>query len=207
MSLSSPTPSRRSYLQQQQRRITLTHPSANSCTSFRNPVNSGKLTDEPQMSRLRTTSPATSISSGLGRSFSPASAHSYQRPSGTWVFGLACQACWRISFELKQIGGHRSPSPTRSTDSLYSSSVGPSASALCRSPVPSFVGSKSLVGGHTLFQRSNPVRSSFGDRYGYATASNRSNILPGEYHPFPRNVTRSLSYRWTIACSIDDFVN
>ena len=77
----SPTPTRRSM----QRRVTLSQPPSrsDSCSPLRGGVPSamnGKL-DEVN-GRTTRCSPATSISSGLGRSFSPASAHSYQRPMG-----------------------------------------------------------------------------------------------------------------------------
>lgn len=104
LSFSSPTPSRRSF----QRRTTLPsgHFSARSesCSPFRMPTNSGKLSSNDDrslhhhqqhhhhhQSNIRSSgSPATSISSGLGRSFSPASAHSYQRPPCNFLTHFSC---------------------------------------------------------------------------------------------------------------------
>lgn len=85
LSFSSPTPTRRSM----QRRVTLSQPPSrsDSCSPLRgvppaHPMTAGKLDDGMTGGRITRCSPATSISSGLGRSFSPASANSYQRPMG-----------------------------------------------------------------------------------------------------------------------------
>ena len=94
LSFSSPTPTRRSL----QRRVTLSQtPSirSESCSPFRNPttaIPSIKLmSDERNVGGRTRGSPATSISSGLGRSFSPASAHSsYLRPLGILRKFLNC---------------------------------------------------------------------------------------------------------------------
>lgn len=88
LSFSSPTPTRRSM----QRRVTMSQPPSmrsESCSPFRHhqihPTIHAKLSSDEtgRVNGHTRGSPATSISSGLGRSFSPASAHSYQRPLGS----------------------------------------------------------------------------------------------------------------------------
>nr|SVE73151.1 EOG090X0BW7 [Ceriodaphnia reticulata] len=182
LSFSSPTPTRRSM----QRRVTLSQPPSvrsESCSPFRQhhaAIHHQKLSSDetgPVNGRARG-SPATSISSGLGRSFSPASAHSYQRPLGI-------------------LRNQSPPSPTQSTDSLYSSSVGPSASATCRSPVPSLASKTTTFSHDRPFQRSIPARASYG-------GMGRTRIPPinpdpqprlTEYQPFQRLSARSVSLR------------
>lgn len=77
-----------------QRRVTLSQPPSvrsESCSPFRHhhhqlhPTIHAKLSSDEtgRVNGHTRGSPATSISSGLGRSFSPASAHSYQRPLGS----------------------------------------------------------------------------------------------------------------------------
>nr|SVE93218.1 EOG090X0BW7 [Moina brachiata] len=173
---SSPAPTRRSM----QRRVTLSEaPSvrSESCSPYRQPA-SGLMTklnhdETPVMQSARARgSPATSVSSGLGRSFSPASA-SYQRP-----LGILCN--------------QSPPSPTQSTDSLYSSSVGPSASAMCRSPVPSITSKTTTFSHDRPFQRCTPGRASYGAGGRYRTDNQPSAT---DYQPFQRLAARSASLR------------
>nr|SVE83861.1 EOG090X0BW7 [Daphnia pulex] len=189
LSFSSPTPTRRSM----QRRVTLSQPPSvrsESCSPFRHhhhqlhPTIHAKLSsDETGRVNGHTRvngSPATSISSGLGRSFSPASAHSYQRPLGSILRNQS------------------PPSPTQSTDSLYSSSVGPSASATCRSPVPSLASKTTTFSHDRPFERSIPARASYGGTMGRSRAT-PINVEPQprmtEYQPFQRLSARSVSLR------------
>ena len=110
LSFSSPTPSRRSY----QRRTTL--PSGHfairsgSCSPFRVPLNAKLTSSDERHHHIRSSgSPATSISSGLGRSFSPASAHSYPRPRGNLNILIFFLSHWNLqvfaifNFQLKII--------------------------------------------------------------------------------------------------------
>nr|SVE76603.1 EOG090X0BW7 [Daphnia longispina] len=186
LSFSSPTPTRRSM----QRRVTMSQPPSmrsESCSPFRHhqihPTIHAKLSSDEtgRVNGHTRGSPATSISSGLGRSFSPASAHSYQRPLGSILRNQS------------------PPSPTQSTDSLYSSSVGPSASATCRSPVPSLASKTTTFSHDRPFERSIPARASYGGTMGRSRAPpiNVEPIQPRmtEYQPFQRLSARSVSLR------------
>lgn len=95
------------------------------------------------------------------------------------------------------LGNQSPPSPTQSTDSLYSSSVGPSASATCRSPVPSLASKTTTFSHDRPFQRSTPARASYG-----GIARSRATPLSTdpqprltEYQPFQRLSARSVSLR------------
>lgn len=186
LSFSSPTPTRRST----QRRVTLSQaPSmrSESCSPFRHhhhqhhPTIHAKVSsDETGRVNGHRGSPATSISSGLGRSFSPASAHSYQRPLGSILRNQS------------------PPSPTQSTDSLYSSSVGPSASATCRSPVPSLSSKTTTFSHDRPFERLIPARASYGGTMGKPRApptNSEQQPRMSDYQPFQRLSARSVSLR------------
>ena len=202
LSFSSPTPTRRSM----QRRVTLSQPPSvrsESCSPFRqhHATVHQKLSSDMETGGVNGRargSPATSISSGLGRSFSPASAHSYQRPLGILRKKYSQFANYQGAILTSELTGNQSPpSPTQSTDSLYSSSVGPSASATCRSPVPSLASKTTTFSHDRPFQRSIPARASYG-------GIGRTRIPPinadpqprlTEYQPFQRLSARSMSLR------------